>query len=55
MEAHFSAQLAVQKRDFEAVKQPMFDQIQRTTRENEALHRELDRQQDQARKMLAQF
>lgn len=33
----------------------MWDQVQRAQRENEALQRELDRQQDNTRKMLAQF
>ena len=34
------------KKEFEPIKQPLLDQIKRANRENEALHRELDRQQD---------
>lgn len=49
------SRLAEQRREFEALRQPMWDQVQRAQRENEALQRELDRQQDNTRKMLAQF
>ena len=43
------------KKEFDPLKQPLMDQISRANRENEALHRELDRQQDQTRKILSHF
>jgi hypothetical protein len=55
IDIQFQARLQDQRREFEQIKTPLFDQLQRATRENEALQRELDRQQDQTRKMLSQF
>ena len=46
MEIVFNDRFSEQKKEFETIKQPVWDQVQRATRENEALQRELDRQQD---------
>lgn len=55
LEINLLQKVGEQKKEFENMRTPMFDQLQRASRENEALQRELERQQDQTRKMLAQF